>query len=116
MSPSCIVTGDTNLDKLRWNNPENGIADMVDDTKDEIETENFFQMVEGPTHFWSGHADSLIDQSWANKPGCVLSCRNIFRGTGDHNVIQTLYRTKGQEERGQEIIRGTGKSLMQIYT
>ena len=84
---------------------------MVEDTKIEIETENFIQMVEGPTHFWPGHVDSLIDQSWGNKPENYISCKNITRSTADHNLIQTIYRTKGSNKGAQEIIKRSRKNF-----
>ena len=42
---SVIVTGDTNLEKIKWNLPDVSLADMVDDTKIEIETENVYQLI-----------------------------------------------------------------------
>ena len=42
---SCIVTGDTNIDKLRWDTPEANLSEMVQDTKEEIETGSFVQLI-----------------------------------------------------------------------
>ena len=49
-SHACVLTGDINLDYMRWNLPEAGHVDMVEDTRMEMEPEHFHQIVEGPTH------------------------------------------------------------------
>ena len=85
--------------------------DMVEDTKNEIITENFHQKVVGPTHFWPGKVDSLIDQSWSNKPDSVIECRNIVRARADHNLIQTLVRIKGNGGGEHEIVKRNRRSL-----
>ena len=84
---------------------------MIEDTKDEIETEHFYQMVQGPTHFWVGHQDSLIDQSWTNCPERIISCKNVTRATADHNMIQTVFRTKGQIGGAHEIVKRCRKDF-----
>ena len=112
MTSSCHLTGDTNLDKMRWNSPDNGTGQMIEETKDEIETENFVQLVQGPTHFWPGREDSLIDQAWTNKQGSIISCKNLERATADHNLILTTIRLKGNSGQEQEIIKRNRKNFI----
>ena len=78
---------------------------MIEETKFEVETENFQQTVVGPTHFSVGQGESLIDQTWTNKPEQVLSCNNLTRATSDHNVVQTIYRTSGSLYGAQIIVK-----------
>ena len=91
----CLVVGDTNLDILKWDNPNVGQDNMVDRVKDEISTKNFHQVVQGPTRFWEGTKPSLIDQCWGNNVQKISNVKNFTRGTADHNVIALTYRLKG---------------------
>ena len=47
-----MVVGDMNLDFLKWGTPEQAHEHMVTDTKDNIETLGYMQIVEGATRFW----------------------------------------------------------------
>ena len=90
----CIIIGDTNLDALKWQDPDQNNTKMVDITKAEIETLDFCQLVRGPTRFWPGKAPSLVDQIWTNQPTRIVSVENIQWGASDHNIIRTTVRTK----------------------
>ena len=107
----CILVGDTNLDQLKWTNPEYRVSRMVQDTKDLIETQGFGQLVRGPTRAWPGQVSSLVDQLWTNSPGNVISVRNIVRSASDHNLISAVIRTKDREEQAHEISRRDRKNM-----
>ena len=82
-----IVVGDINLDQMRWVNPEQHLESMVERTQNEIETEEFVQMVTGFTRQWCHQADSLLDHCWVNCEQRVLKIYNVVRGNSDHNVV-----------------------------
>ena len=91
----CLIIGDTNLDTLKWDNPEYGQENMIKILKEEIITRNFHQMIQGPTRFWPGARPSLIDQCWSNNAVKLSNIGNVTRGTADHNMIRVNYRLKG---------------------
>ena len=107
----CILTGDTNLDYMRWQNPEQGHKKMVQRTKDIIEEAGHTQMVRGPTRCWPGQADSLVDQCWVSLPQRIVSCTNEVRASSDHNLVSTLVRTKDKLAGSQEILKRTWKNF-----
>ena len=94
-SGNCMIIGDTNVDTLKIDNPDQEMEYMSDLIKNEIMTRNFHQMVNGPTRFWNGVRPSLIDQIWVNDVSRISNVSNITRGTADHNVITVTYRLKG---------------------
>ena len=47
--PLCTVIVDINLDYLTWHDPEAAHVNMVNRTKDEIETRGFSQIIRGHT-------------------------------------------------------------------
>ena len=49
--------------------------------------------------------DTLIDHTWTNRPENILECKNLIRATADHNALQTIFRTKGQINGTQEMIK-----------
>ena len=75
-----MVTGDINLDILKWDNPEKSLEYMVYRIKQEVEARGFKQLIRGPTQFWPGRESTLIDQSWMNKEDRILKVLNIDRG------------------------------------
>ena len=90
----CVLIGDTNLDTIKWLDPEQINVKMVEDTKAEIETLNFSQLVRGPTRFWPGKAPSQVDHVWTNQPSRIIKVDNISWGASDHNIVQVQVRTK----------------------
>ena len=92
----CIVMGDTNLDHLKWTNPESKHLDMINMVKTLIETAGFTQLIQEPTRFWSGSTDSLIDKCWINCNERVVSAHIVVNGVTDHNIIETIIRIKGR--------------------
>ena len=92
---NCLIIGDTNVDTLKLDDPDQEMEVMSDLIKDEIMTRNFHQMVQGPTRFWNKVRPSLIDQIWVNDVSRVVNVSNNTRGTADHNVISVTYRLKG---------------------
>ena len=101
----CIVLGDTNLDIMKWNHPDQAVAEMTENTKNLLETDNFTQLINTPTRFWTNEVDSLIDLICINKPQMVLRSSNIKRGTADHNLVQIIYRTKGTHANTSKIVK-----------
>ena len=82
-----VVVGDMNLDHLRWDHPEQHLENMVDETKNVIETSGFLQLVTNFTRSWRNQADSCLDQVWTNCPDRTVKVLNIARGASDHNVV-----------------------------
>ena len=101
---SCLIIGDTNIDVIKWNNPDQGIEDMVEILNEEIITRNFQQLIQGATRFWINKEPSLIDQVWSNSPQRISEIKNFTRGTADHNVICVSHRLKGKITTSQESI------------
>ena len=93
-----MVVGDTNLDFLKWGTPEQAHEHMVTDTKDNIETLGYMQIVEGATRFWKDTSPSLIDQVWCNNVQNIVHCKNMVRAVADHNIVETVVRLKGRIE------------------
>ena len=106
-----IVYGDINLDKLKWSNPEQINSQMVEGTKNRIETNGFSQLVTGATRFWPNTVPSLVDQVWSNSPQIILKCRNVERAVADHNVVETTVRIKGKVNTPKESLQRNWKSL-----
>ena len=101
-----LVVGDLNLDFLRWINPENNHRDMIENTKDKVESKGYAQMVSGATRFWPGTVPSLMDQSWSNRQENIIHCKNIHRPVADHNAVETIIRMKGNiRTKGEQLKR-----------
>ena len=98
-----FVAGDTNLDKLKWAQPDSINVKMVTAMKDKIETKGYYQIVVGPTRHWCDTEPSLIDQIWTKSPQKVLQCNNLLRPVADHNIIVTIIRKKGGTKGGGEV-------------
>ena len=75
---------------------------MVDNTKQEIVTEGFVQLIQEKTRSWRGQQDSCIDHIWTNAPNLAISVSNEERCPSDHHVISVTIRLKGQEGNSQE--------------
>ena len=54
-----VVIGDSNLNYLKWNDPGPRIARMVKQTKDELETLGFCQLIKKITRTWPGQPNSF---------------------------------------------------------
>ena len=107
----CVLIGDTNIDYLRWQSPDQAHQKLVDLTKEEIETLGFTQVIKNHTRSWRGQADSLVDQCWLNHPEKLISHWNLTRGSSDHNQIGVVLRTKDKISAGQEILKRTWKNF-----
>ena len=101
---SVVLIGDTNIDILKWDEPEFLIQPMVDLINEEIITQNFSQMIQGPTRFWKDKSPSLLDQCWSNDPARISNIRNIPRGTADHNVVAISFRMAGKVTSSMETV------------
>ena len=107
----CIVIGDTNLDYSKWNQPEQRVASMVNETKLEIETIGFVQMIGNMTRSWPGQPESLVDQIWTNMPGGIMTTSNQLRGPWDHNLIGAVIRTRDRSEQQHEVLKRNRNNL-----
>ena len=101
----CIVIGDYNLDKIKWDNPEQNSINMINMMKDYIETLNYYQMIQGPTRFWPGKVPSAIDHCWTSQPQKIICSLNQTRSVGDHNLIGVKVRVKGQLNSCHKIVK-----------
>ena len=97
--------GDSNLDTLKWTNPDQGVKKMVEDTKNSEMYDVFSQIIVGPTRFWVGKTPSLIYQVWTNVPEQIIEWTNHTRSVADHNIITITVRTKGSSKTNKEILR-----------
>ena len=77
--------------------------DLVNMIKDDIETENFSQLITEPTRFWTG-TKSLLDHIWTNCPEKAICVRNIERAASDHNVTGVRIRLKGMDRAQNEVM------------
>ena len=109
-NPACIVIGDTNLNKLTWDTPEQIHVPMVDQVKEEIETKKFLQVIENPTRFWNKTTSSLIDQVWLNCVEKMIEWKNTSRATSDHNVVSIVVKCKGANNNLGEHIKRSMKN------
>ena len=107
---SCWVIGDLNLDALKWNDLNYEHEELVNSVKDEIETENFLQMIKKPTRFWTD-SKSLLDHIWTNCPEKLVNARNIDRAASDHNVISTKIRIRGCVRSQNELLARDKKNF-----
>ena len=79
--------------------------------KNEMETLGYCQVIKGITRSWENQADSLVDQSWTNSQGSIISHFNEVRSFSDHNVIGVVIRSKDRVENGHEVERRSWKKL-----
>ena len=106
-----FIIGDTILDNLKWNNPDQGVSTMVEDTKNSVITRGFSQIVTEPTRFWVGKTPSLIDQIWTNAPEKIIEYKNRTRSVADHNIVSCIIRLKGNPKTSQEVLRRNWKNV-----
>ena len=104
------VIGDLNVDMMKWDRPEYATAPLVDMLKEEIVTLGYSQLVKGPTRFWPGTRDSLVDVVWTKCPDKILQCNNRNRSVADHNFIKVVMRVKGQGRKPAEYIKRCWKN------
>ena len=53
-SKNCMFIGDTNLDFVRWHNPDKAHQKMILRTREEMEPLGFLQIINGVTRMWRG--------------------------------------------------------------
>ena len=106
-----IVIGDTNLDYVKWDSPTNTCSQMVSDTKLEMETRGFYQLIRGITRSLKGQQDSALDHLWTNIPEIIIATMNISRASSDHNMIGASVRLKGGEVTSQEFYKRDRKNF-----
>ena len=75
---------------------------MVEQTKMDIETLGFSQIINGKTRSWRGQQDSCIDHVWTNTPELTIKTINTCRDPSDHHVIGVQVRLKGSEGSSHE--------------
>ena len=107
----CCLIGDTNLDHIRWEDPDPAHIKMVDRTKYVIELAGFTQILCGITRTWRGQTDSLLDQCWVNNPQRIISHSNEKCGSSDHNFISVIIRTNDTFPAGQEMCKRVWKNF-----
>ena len=98
-SASIHIIGDTNLDYQRWQNPDWNHRDMVQATKNTLETNGFTQLITEITRCWPGQVDSTIDHLWTNDQNRIMSTGNEVEAVGDHNWIQGHIRLTGKDSK-----------------
>ena len=107
-----VVVGDINLDHLRWDHPEQHLENMVEETKNVIETSGFLQIVTNFTRSWRNQADSCLDQVWTNCPDRTVKVYNIERGASYHNVVGINVAVQDIKTGGNNTIKRLWKSLI----
>ena len=94
---SVHILGDFNLDYQKWATLDPHHVQLVEATKNTLETNGFSQLLDGITRTWPGQADSTIDHIWSNNTQRIICTKNEVRASGDHNYITAIIRIKGQE-------------------
>ena len=104
-----IIIGDMNLDISKWDSPTQKNKTMIEETKAEIETSGFTQVIEGITRTWPGVEDSHVDHCWVNISEKIIQKINIPIASSDHNLIGIILRVKG-------VIKSTLEFKKRIWT
>ena len=107
----CILTGDLNLDFLKWNDPELCQIKMVEAVQDEIETEGFVQIITKFTRTWAMQSDSLLDHIWVNCLNRVISQENLVNSSSDHNSIEVTIASKDIHQSSSNIRKRNWKKM-----
>ena len=88
------VMGDTNLDFLKWNNPNqpgsnqrNRLHKLSHAVFDRIFPFGFVQLISVPTRFWPGQEPSGLDHWYSNKPGKLSDIQVNNHGGSDHKLL-----------------------------
>ena len=104
-SADCFVIGDLNLDFFHWLDPVQHHENMIELTKDVIETGGFEQIITGFTRQAPHQDDSLIDHVWTNCAQKSIRHFNEVRDPSDHNVIGCDILKKDLKIGGQNILK-----------
>ena len=105
------IVGDFNLDYQKWQMPDPSHAQMIQCTKNSLETNGYTQLVKGITRSWPGQTDSSIDHFWTNVHQKVICCRNEVQAVGDHNLITAEIRIQGKDACRLDIRRRSFKNF-----
>ena len=100
---NCVVVGDLNLDQVKWLNPDQHQANMVELVQNTIEVAGHTQIVSGITRCWKQQADSLIDHIWVNCNDLIIDHFNKVRSDSDHNLIGLNISLRKIKKGGQNI-------------
>ena len=111
ISSTCHITGDFNLDYLKWSTPDHSHLQMITDSKNTLEAGGFFQLITEVTRSWPGQLDSLIDHFWTNDAQKIISVTNHVRAVGDHNVITASIRLKGKVSKRLDVRKRSYKNF-----
>ena len=86
--------GDTNLDFLKWNNPNQPgsnqrkrLHKLSHAVFDRIFPFGFVQLISVPTRFWPGQEPSGLDHWYSNKPGKLSDIQVNNHGGSDHKLL-----------------------------
>ena len=99
---NCQVIGYFNMDFRKWSNPEPKHSQLVNCTKNTMETTGFSQLITEITRSWPGQVDSTIDHFWTNSAQKIIKTENEVKSVGDHNLISASIRIKGGDSRRLE--------------
>ena len=84
---------------------------MVEELKEEIETEGFEKIIRGHRRTWKDQADSLLDQVWSNCQERTIKTMNETRGSSDHNVVGVVVSLRDIKASGFNIVKRTWKNF-----
>ena len=100
-----IVTGDMNINSLKWMRDDLDPNDAVQKVKPLINTlfekivpYGVSQQVTSATH-----KESCLDHVYTNKPEMLSECRAIYNGGSDHKMIQTVRYSKSVQRQERYI-------------
>ena len=89
-----IVTGDVNLDSLKWmkedlpqNDSTHRLRPIINILFEKIIPHGVSQLVTKATHSWPGQPDSCLDHLYTNRPDKLSEVQVLNNGGSDHKVI-----------------------------
>ena len=99
-----IVTGDINIDSLKWCRDDLPSTDSTYRLKPLIEAlferiipQGFSQQVRVATHSWVGQSPSCIDHLYTNRPDKLADVQGHINGGSDHKLIYAVRYAKSMK-------------------
>ena len=96
-----IVTGDMNIDSLKWCRDDLPTTDstyklkpLIDLLFEKVIPQGFSQQVRVATHSWQGQHPSCLDHLYTNKPDKITEVQAIVNGGSDHKLLYLVRYAK----------------------
>ena len=96
-----IVTGDVNLNSLKWmrdelpaNDSTHTLMELINLLFEKIIPPGFSQLVKVATHSWPGRIDNCLDHLYSNRPDKLSNVGVHVNGGSDHRLVSVIRYTK----------------------